>query len=54
VREDTDLFEEGFVRVNFDPILKALLREVKYLLLLDLTVPETAQALYEKVDVYRN
>lgn len=53
MREDTDLFEEGFVRVNFDPILKALLREVKYLLLLDLSVPPTAQALYDKVGVYR-
>lgn len=54
MREDTDLFEEGFIRVNFDPILKALLREVKYLLLLDMDVPETAQALYAKVDIYRN
>ena len=53
VREETDLFEEGFVRVNFDPILKALLREVKYLILLDLPVPETAQHLYNKVDIYR-
>jgi dynein heavy chain len=53
VREETDLAEEGFVRVNFDPILRALLREVKYLLLLDLDVPETAEALYCRVDVYR-
>ena len=53
VREETDLAEEGFVRVNFDPILRALLREVKYLLLLDLEVPETAEQLYCRVDVYR-
>ena len=31
VREETDDAPEGFVRVNFDPILTALLREVKYL-----------------------
>lgn len=42
VTEETELAEEGFRRVNFDPILKALLREVKYLLLLDIEVPETA------------
>jgi len=41
-REETELFPEGYVRVNFDPVLKALLREVKYLLLLDLDVPQTA------------
>jgi dynein heavy chain len=31
VREETDFAEEGFVRVNFDPILVRYLREVKYL-----------------------
>jgi len=30
-----------------------LLREVKYLLLLDIAVPERAALLYKKVDVYR-
>jgi dynein heavy chain len=52
-REDTDLAEEGFIRVNFDPILVRLLREVKYLKLLDITVPERASHLYAKVDLYR-
>lgn len=52
-REDTPLAEEGFVRVNFDPVLVRLLREVKYLLLLDIEVPERASLLYKKVDVYR-
>jgi dynein heavy chain len=52
-REDTPLAVEGFVRVNFDPILTRLLREVKYLLLLDISVPERASKLYKKVDVYR-
>lgn len=54
VREETDIAPEGFVRVNFDPILTALLREVKYLQLLDIKVPERARTLYEKVDVYRS
>ena len=54
VREETDIAPEGFVRVNFDPILTALLREVKYLQLLDIKVPPRASTLYEKVDTYRS
>jgi len=46
VREQTPLAEEGFIRVNFDPVLVRLLREVKYLLLSDLKVPERATLLY--------
>jgi len=53
VREDTDMAEEGFVRVNFDPILVRLLREVKYLLLLDIQVPDRAKAIFENVNTYR-
>jgi len=49
-REQTDL---GFIRVNFDPVLVRLLREVKYLLLMDIEVPERAQLLFKKVNVYR-
>lgn len=52
-REETPLALEGFVRVNFDPILVRLLREVKYLLLLDIEVPERASLLYKKVNIYR-
>lgn len=52
-REATPVAEEGFVRVNFDPTLERLLREVKYLLLLDIEVPERATLLYKKADVYR-
>lgn len=52
-REETELAEEGFVRVNFDPILVKLLREVKYLLNQDIEVPEKASLLYKKVNVYR-
>ena len=45
VRDDSEQYE-GFLKVNFDPVLVRLLREVKYLLLLDIKVPERAQALY--------
>jgi dynein heavy chain len=44
----------GFIRVNFDPVLVRLLREVKYLLLMDIEVPERAQLLFKKVNVYRS
>ena len=53
VREETELAEEGFIRVNFDAILVRYLREVKYLQLQDYSVPERAQKLFEKVDTYR-
>ena len=53
IREATPVAEEGFVVVNFDPTLECLLREVKYLLLLDQEVPERASLLYQKADVYR-
>lgn len=53
VREETPIAVEGFIRVNFDPVLVRLLREVKYLLLLDIEVPQRASLLYKKVDVYR-
>lgn len=52
-REDTPIADEGFARVNFDPILIKLLREVKYLQQQDVTVPEKASLLYKKVNVYR-
>lgn len=51
--EETPLAEEGFVRVNFDPTLVRLLREVKYLSLIDIDVPTRASELYSKVNVYR-
>ena len=43
----------GFIRVNFDPVMVRLLREVKYLLLMEITVPERAQLLFMRVDVYK-
>jgi dynein heavy chain len=42
------------VRVNFDPVLIRLLREVKYLQLLDIQVPDAAAELYKHVNVYRS
>lgn len=41
-REETPLAKEGFVRVNFDPVLVRYLREVKYLQIMDIEVPDTA------------
>lgn len=54
VREEVDGIEEGFLKVNFDPVLVRLLREVKYLKLQDIDVPERASKLYEKVNTYRS
>jgi len=54
VREETPIAPEGFLRVNFDPVLVRLLREVKYLQLLDIQVPDRAATLFKKVDVYRS
>jgi dynein heavy chain, axonemal len=39
--------------VNFDPALVRLLREVKYFLLLNLTVPESALEIYQQVETFR-
>jgi dynein heavy chain len=50
-REQTEM---GFIRVNFDPVLVRLLREVKYLLLMDIEVPERAQLLFKRVNIYRS
>lgn len=53
VREETEFAEEGFIRVNFDPVLVRYLREVKYLQILDIQVPDRADSLFSKVDTYR-
>ena len=39
--------------VNFDPALVRILREVKYFLLNDIDVPQTAHDIYSKVETYR-
>ena len=41
-REETEVSAEGFFRVNFADELVGILREVKYLQLLDFPIPETA------------
>ena len=41
------------INVNFDQALVELLREVKYLLLLDKDVPEKAKIVFSKSDTYR-
>lgn len=46
--------ETTYLSVNFDKMLVRLLREVKYLRLLNYKVPEKAQKLFDKVDTYRN
>lgn len=43
----------GMLRVNFDPALVRLLREVKYFLLLGLDVPALALTIFKKAEVYR-
>jgi len=45
--------ENGLLKVNFDPALTRLLREVKYFLLLELSVPETAMGIFAKAEMYR-
>ena len=45
--------EMGILRVNFDPALTRLLREVRYFKLLKRAVPQTAEVIYEKDDFYR-
>ena len=39
------------VRVNFDPLIVRLLREVKYFLLLGLRVPESAFEVFSRGEV---
>ncbi|CEL96675.1 unnamed protein product [Vitrella brassicaformis CCMP3155] len=47
------LEQTGLLRVNFDPALTRLLREVRYFLLLGLPVPEAAAEIFGKAGVYR-
>ena len=45
--------ETRHITVNFDPALVKLFREVKYFLLLGLSVPNTALDIYQQVEVFR-
>jgi len=51
--EATTELESRLLRVNFDPALVRLLREVKYFLLLDLEVPESAFNIYRSAKQFR-
>ena len=41
------------IKVNFDPSLVRLLKEVKYFMMLKLEVPATAKDIYTKAETYR-
>jgi dynein heavy chain len=43
----------GLLRVNFDPALTRLLREVRFFLVFDIEVPDSAQEVYAMIDTYR-
>lgn len=45
--------DEGLVKVNFDPALVRLLREVKHFHLMNLPIPSSATEIFAKNDVYR-
>ena len=47
------LDEDGKLYVNFDEALVRLLREVKYLLGLDINISSNALKIYEQADIYR-
>ncbi|CAE7205816.1 ODA4, partial [Symbiodinium sp. KB8] len=51
--EATTELEGRLLHVNFDPALVRLLREVKYFLLLDLEVPESAFNIYKSAKQFR-
>jgi len=42
-----------YIRVNFDPLLLCLLREVKYFLQLEIEVPENALTVYSRGEAFR-
>eukprot|EP00736_Rhodelphis_marinus_P001984 Rmarinus@m.1646 len=50
LRRDTTT---GIVSVNFDRALKALLREVKYCLILKLQPPQSAAEIFQSAEIYR-
>jgi dynein heavy chain len=43
----------GILRVNFDPALTRLLREVRYFKLLELSVPQQAAEIYDQDEQFR-
>jgi dynein heavy chain, axonemal len=49
----TSTKQYSLLKVNFDPLLVRLLREIKYFLLLGLEVPPSAMDIYQKVEIFR-
>jgi len=49
----TDEDQSQYIRVNFDPALVCLLREVKYFVILKISVPESASQVYQKAETFR-
>jgi dynein heavy chain len=45
--------DTALLRVNFDPALVCLLREVQYFKMLNVEVPDSAQRIFEKNETYR-
>jgi dynein heavy chain len=43
----------GLLKVNFDPALTRLLREVRFFLVFDIQVPQAAMDMFERFDTYR-
>jgi dynein heavy chain len=43
----------GLLRVNFDPALTRLLREVRFFLVFDIEVPQAAMEMFTRFDTYR-
>jgi len=45
--------ENDLIKVNFDPSLVRLLKEVKYFTLLRLQIPPTAEEIFKRANTYR-
>ena len=45
--------KSGLLKVNFDPALVRLLREVRFFLIFDIEVPDAAKTMFSKVATYR-
>ena len=45
--------DSSFLRVNFDPALVCLLREVQYFQMLKVEVPDSAQQIFSRNETYR-
>jgi dynein heavy chain, axonemal len=53
VADDGRPIEEALLNVNFDPLLVRLLREVKYFLLLNLDIPQSAMDVFKMYETFR-